>query len=384
MPEAASSEVLPLPFDTEEPFPRAVDDSLVTNTSESPEVLTPVAAADAPDRERPSRPAPERARSSNSVHMALADRIVSSPGKVSFLEPGDKEGDMLESENEQSGNQQSPSQRSGSPVLASELQRSMSAISGRSGISLASFRRSPTDVLIGVQRDFHTKTFGLLTAQFAGVFVIAFGLEMQTEPVTSTGWLLFAIGLFSIILISLLYRFSSQYPLNYLILLIITLTAGLFWRLACWFFTVEAVMILVGIMGMSSFFATLGPTFVRNESIGPYLLLWMSVGAGWLGGSAAFAFIVLLSDASHLALLTGTISSFCLFSLFLLAASRMLTQCDPDDFMKVIVYMDAFLLVVVSIPVFIIASYLMCGALIFDLASSRSPRRPPAITQGVV
>eukprot|EP00439_Symbiodinium_sp_Y106_P086891 s82_g36.t1 len=97
-------------------------------------------------------------------------------------------------------------------------------------------------------------------------------------------------------------------------------------------------------------------------------MLLASLAPGWLMGCVINALICTLwLPTGSLEVLAATGFSFLLICIMLLDAGKYLVSCEPDDFMSVIVSMDSSLLVIVSIPFFVLSfCFLHTGEAVLD------------------
>jgi FtsH-binding integral membrane protein len=215
-----------------------------------------------------------------------------------------------------------------------------------------------------VQSSFRVKTFGLLSAQLAIVLVVMVLVDIVTPSgrpwrVSFGSRLTFWVVCMATLAVLLgLHFMRDVYPANYVLLAIVTLLQGLSWGLSFSILPEQLHFQLMGTLFVAVLVTTfasaaLSQTALRKK---PWTLIASALLVGWVVGTAAdIAVAALISDISMTWAIIAAAIAFGLLLVLLGDAGRLLVRCDPDDVMKVIVAMDSALLVVVSIPIFIVS-----------------------------
>jgi len=232
-----------------------------------------------------------------------------------------------------------------------------------------------------VQRNFRIKTFGLLAIQFA----LVFGLMSLVEPVPHLlqlskfliRFMFVVLGVVAVLTLSVLYFYRNSYPMNYLLLLLVTVLVGLYWGLAFTMFTERLHFQVIGISGIAVCVATMASgCLTRCRRLSGFSVVAGSLGLGWLAGSLGNLYVTLQVGTPLLWAVAASVISLGLLGWLLVDVGKELVRCNPDDFMRVIVAMDSTLLVVVSIPFFLISACILhCGGLPEGEQEQRAP--PP-------
>lgn len=215
---------------------------------------------------------------------------------------------------------------------------------------------APGKMPIYVQRSFRLKALGLLCAQlFVVLAIMVASTLVRIDGVMSNavpGVLLAAIVLVILALI-ILSGLKAFYPLNYILLGLVTVLAGLAWGIAGELLPAHVHFQIIGIICIAMVCVTCLATALSFSALEPWPLVLMSIFSGWLVGVVTDAWLAQLlgiGDWKHTWIAIAV--TFVLFLIFTWEAGRLLVDCNPDTFMNVVVAMDSSLLVVVSIPVF--------------------------------
>eukprot|EP00442_Polarella_glacialis_P055221 CAMPEP_0115072524 /NCGR_PEP_ID=MMETSP0227-20121206/14279_1 /TAXON_ID=89957 /ORGANISM="Polarella glacialis, Strain CCMP 1383" /LENGTH=325 /DNA_ID=CAMNT_0002459283 /DNA_START=36 /DNA_END=1009 /DNA_ORIENTATION=+ len=215
---------------------------------------------------------------------------------------------------------------------------------------------------IYVQRRFRMKTFGLLGLQQGLVFAIMVLFDLLahrrkgfvTAQSVECQVLFYCLGLVNMMALTSLYSVRNWYPQNYCCLAAITMIAGVFWGLARSVAASTLHFQLMTVMTVTMFAAAAFSWVLTREKSLPCVVVMLSVGLGWLVGSVVLVGTAryMQADTRETCLAIGF--SLLLVFLMLIDVLKLLITCRPDDFMKVIVFMNSALLVVVSIPFFML------------------------------
>jgi len=255
-----------------------------------------------------------------------------------------------------------------SPPGQRSQRRLRMALSGRS------FWRFPSGdgtIPYYVQRRFRLKTFALMTLQLMLVFGIMVLVDWARpwektppghHPEILRQVIFYTIGFLNLVSVVGLYFAKDRYPTNYMLMATTTLLSGVFWgmtrahsEVTMHFQIVGILMFTMGAAVVSSWaLATKDPKMPGGS------MLLASLAPGWLMGCVINALICTLwLPTGSLEVLAATGFSFLLICIMLLDAGKYLVSCEPDDFMSVIVSMDSSLLVIVSIPFFVLSFCLL-------------------------
>jgi len=223
---------------------------------------------------------------------------------------------------------------------------------GRSTKSAWRWPEREGELPLYVQRMFRVKAFGLLSIQLTCIFVEMLLVEaflrdllMKYNNLLEQD-VFFLTGMATIVLSSLLHYAGSRFPLNYILLLAMTLVVGVFWGTSP-HLPDHLHFQLMGILTVLAAGAT----------------LLISLTLGWITGCIADLVVVqTFSLSSPLMTWSAMLVTLLVLALVLmLDAGRMLTHCNPDDFARVIVVMDSALLLV-SLPIFLLACCFLADA----------------------
>eukprot|EP00435_Cladocopium_sp_Y103_P027730 s2290_g6.t2 len=220
-----------------------------------------------------------------------------------------------------------------------------------------------------MQRAFRWKTFGLMTLQLCAVLLIAVPLreaellDLITYPEEMGNLLrqgiVYSFGVLNLLCILLLHCYKDHFPANYLLLVITTLSSGVFWSMAYNknFMTMMQFEILA-ILCITMFCATVISRILSGleRKLHGSVVLLLSFFPGWCTGCCAILLQrFLLTPPVPLELAGACSLSAILIGILFLDVGPLLVRCDPDDFMRVIVSMNSTMMVVVSIPFFFLA-----------------------------
>jgi len=195
----------------------------------------------------------------------------------------------------------------------------------------------------------------------------------------------YIVGLFNIVSALVLLCMKDRCPLNYLMLATTTLLSGVFWGLAPTMVTPTLHFQLIGILCCTMIVATVMSTIlVSLKPLKPVVVLIVSLVTGWFVGVIIDVFVIAnFFEVSSFAVLGVIGFSFLLLAVLHLEAGRALIQCRPDDFMTVIVGMNSTLMVVVSIPFFIVSfCFLHTGEAVMEEDQNEPQAAPDAVGLG--
>jgi len=239
-----------------------------------------------------------------------------------------------------------------------------------SGRSQWRFPSKPGEMPKYVQRAFRIKVFGLMALQLAMVFTIMVLIDqyclldklklgrMHMHNLRSQV-VFYLVGMFNVMSALVLLCLKDQFPWNYLLLTVTTLLSGIFWGLAPAMVTTTLHFQLIGILCCTMIVATAMSTLLvslTSRNLEAVTVVILSLVTGWLVGVVVDVLVIANFFVVHpFAVLSVIGFSFLLLAVLHLEAGRALVQCRPDDFMSVIVAMNSTLMVVVSIPFFIVS-----------------------------
>lgn len=242
---------------------------------------------------------------------------------------------------------------------------------------------APGEVPMYVQRAFRLKTFGLLVAQLAAVLCIM----LATDRVILTQnwgdsalrkWLFVVLACITPALQLVLVMWRNRVPSNFMLLAVITVLVGIMWGLArpCWDITLHIELLCILLVAMMVTAALLAMLPVKN--LGQWSALALSQLTGWLTGSVLE--LVVASSLGlnlHLSLAASGIALLLFLAMFLLAG-HMLVKCNPDDVMRVVVAMDAALIIVAGSIILAFVNAMACCFLeITNITRDGERRRQP-------
>lgn len=210
-----------------------------------------------------------------------------------------------------------------------------------------------------IKRRFRTKTFGLLSVQFAFTFVmmmvLEFALPWEKFGRTSLGTqgAFVGFGITTATLLCVLRAYAGSYPWNYTLLIIITLLVGGSWGLACSLLAGQLHFHIVGILTVAMPVATMCLAFPSSDKVEPERIVVTSVFLGWLTGSITDLIVLAsMQEGSLSAVSVAVLFTAGLFGVVVYDVGNLLVAGNPDDFMRVVISMNSALLVVISIPIF--------------------------------
>eukprot|EP00930_Biecheleria_cincta_P033836 TRINITY_DN23429_c0_g1_i1.p1 TRINITY_DN23429_c0_g1~~TRINITY_DN23429_c0_g1_i1.p1 ORF type:complete len:357 (+),score=45.96 TRINITY_DN23429_c0_g1_i1:70-1071(+) len=237
-----------------------------------------------------------------------------------------------------------------------------------SGRSQWRFPSKPGEMPKYVQRAFRIKVFGLMALQLAMVFTIMVlmdqyslldELKLGRMHNLRSQMVFYLVGMFNVISALVLLCMKDRFPWNYLLLTTTTLLSGIFWGLAPTIVTTTLHFQLIGILCCTMIVAAAMSAILvsmTSRNLEAVTVVIVSLVIGWLVGVMVDVLVIANFLVVHPLAVLGVIGfSFLLLAVLHLEAGRALIQCRPDDFMSVIVAMNSTLMVVVSIPFFIIS-----------------------------
>ncbi|CAK9049265.1 Uncharacterized protein SCF082_LOCUS27311 [Durusdinium trenchii] len=234
-----------------------------------------------------------------------------------------------------------------------------------SGRSLWRYPSTPGQMPRYLQRKFRMKTFALMGFQLALVLAITvlvdylqlWGAMMPTLGQTPAQVVFYVIGAINFTSILALQNFKDRYPLNYLLLCVTTVLSGIFWGLTRGVTNVTIHFQILAILSFTMAGASIASGILTNlerKIAGPHLLL-ASILPCWFVGCLIDALLTFLLFKLDPLEVSGAIGfSFLLICILLVDVGKLLDRCRPDDFMAVLVAMNSTLMVVVSIPFFVL------------------------------
>jgi len=200
-----------------------------------------------------------------------------------------------------------------------------------------------------VQRQFRLKAMGLMCVQLLLVIGIMILLDGWKFLNAQASGVFLAILSALLVMLMLLSSLRSVYPLNYVILAIVTVLAGLAWGLGGEFLPDAMHFQIVAIMCIAMVIATGMSWLLSIMKWKPRDLMVASlVSGGVIGVAADLVFAPLMGSAQQHAAISAAVA-VCLLGVFAWEAGGLLVECNPDTFMSVVVAMDASLLAVVSL-----------------------------------
>ena len=234
-----------------------------------------------------------------------------------------------------------------------------------SGRSLWRFPSTLGDMPRYMQRKFRMKTFSLMAFQLLVVLGLAVLIDFQnfwdvmrpSMGATPSQVMFYFIGALNFISIMALQTFKDRYPCNYALLAVTTLMSGAFWGLTRGVtdFTIHFQILAILSFTMCSATVVSGILTNLETKISGMHILMLSLMPAWLIASvinANLSFLIFHLDPLEIAGSTGF--SFVLILILVVDVGKLLERCHPDDFMAVIVSMNSTLMVVVSIPFFVL------------------------------
>jgi len=230
------------------------------------------------------------------------------------------------------------------------------------------------------------KTFGLMSLQLFAVLAIMVLVDFSQLwtrilpdklPHFAHQVVFYVIGIANLMSVLALYLVKDRYPANYLLMALTTALSGLFWGMTRSQTDITLHFQIVGILAFTMLTATVVSAMLsKNEfKLKGSSLLLASLGPGWLVGCVTNALVsTLWLPTGSLEVLGALGFSFLLLCIMLLDAGKVLVNCEPDEFMTVIVSMESSLLVVVSIPFFVLSFCLLhTGEAVLDTNETEAP-----------
>mmetsp|Transcript_12965 Transcript_12965/g.40729 ORF Transcript_12965/g.40729 Transcript_12965/m.40729 type:complete len:214 (+) Transcript_12965:341-982(+) len=149
--------------------------------------------------------------------------------------------------------------------------------------------------------------------------------------------------------------FKDVHPLNYGLLGVVTVLVGLSWGFGFNAFGTRLHFQLVGILGLGLCVAMAASMLLSwTHRLPDMAVVVVSLLLGWVVGSCVDLAAVAILGLPLSWAFTAVLVALFLFGVLLLNAGPMLARCNPDDFMPVVVSMNSALLVVISVPVFVL------------------------------
>jgi len=245
-----------------------------------------------------------------------------------------------------------------------------------------------------VQRAFRIKTFGLMALQLFFVLGIMVLIDAYDDVVFKVldlssvhmQVIFYMMGLLNLVSIMCLFCCKDRYPVNYLLLALTTLLSGAFWGLTRAVVTTTLHFQIIGIIFCTMTVATLVSAILASlqRKIDAITIVMASLWSGWLVGvMVAWIFTAQFLDVPTLVVVGAVGFSFLLMGILMLDAGRSLVRCRPDDFMSVIVAMNSTLMVVVSIPFFVLSfCFLHTGEAVLEEEEVAAEPNPVPIALG--
>jgi len=211
-----------------------------------------------------------------------------------------------------------------------------------------------------IKAQFRMKTFGLIAIQCA----IVFGISALVDfALTATQWrghtpkaICIGLGLVNVLVLYVLHSVKRRFPTNYITLAFFTLIIGASWGIGGSAFATHAHFQLLAIIFLGMGVAAAFQTLAMHVALDGCLAFAAPLLAGWLAGSVAVVVSTQRLGEDTVCSLVAASISFVQFVWLMVDMNGTLRKCNPDDFMKVIVSLDSTLLVIVSIPLFVVAT----------------------------
>lgn len=219
-----------------------------------------------------------------------------------------------------------------------------------------------------VQRKFRLKAMIIASLQLLCVLAIMcfvrvfnwdqrFASEDPTTTTTSFGAMVAALVL-SLLLLDV---WKTDYPRNYVMLLVVTVLGGLVWGVGGVFLGDNMHFQIVGIMCITTMVAAVAMYVLSRWKRGtPYEVVMLSTLLAWAVASAVDLTVASMYSADKLQCLGSIGLTFFFVMIFLLQSGPLLVECEPDSFMKLVLTMDATLLFMVALPVLWTCSLTFC------------------------
>eukprot|EP00933_Yihiella_yeosuensis_P054906 TRINITY_DN53493_c0_g1_i1.p1 TRINITY_DN53493_c0_g1~~TRINITY_DN53493_c0_g1_i1.p1 ORF type:complete len:399 (-),score=32.46 TRINITY_DN53493_c0_g1_i1:230-1426(-) len=237
------------------------------------------------------------------------------------------------------------------------------------------FPETPGTMPRYVQKNFRVKTFSLMGMQMMLVFAIMVLVDVYSlseslfaHSGNQSRVILYVFGLLNLTCLMCLYCAKERYPHNYIFLALSTLLSGVFWGLTKKVMDTLLGFQIIATLCISMFVAAPMSAFLTDRKLsGTSVLLSCMIG-GWTVGCFADIIVASVILKEDPIVILGSVGfSFLLLSILTLDAGKLLIRCHPDDFMSVIVSMNSTLMVVVSIPFFVLSfCFLHTGDAVLD------------------
>lgn len=253
------------------------------------------------------------------------------------------------------------------------------------------FPEAPGQMPRYMQKSFRVKTFSLMAIQTLFVLVIMIfvdtyymSLNVPDESGVTSKIVLYSVGVLNMLCILFLYCLKDRHPQNYALLALTTILSGIFWGITRTVISNTLGFQIAGIICITMFVAAAISAILTARKIEGVYVVVASMLIGWISGSVINIIVssLLLREAALVVL--GAIGfSFLLICIITLDAGRYLIRCKPDDFMSVIVSMNSTLMVVVSIPFFVLSfCFLHTGDAVLDREDEVTQAAPASASLG--
>mmetsp|Transcript_29345 Transcript_29345/g.58584 ORF Transcript_29345/g.58584 Transcript_29345/m.58584 type:complete len:243 (+) Transcript_29345:2-730(+) len=201
-----------------------------------------------------------------------------------------------------------------------------------------------------VQRQFRLKAMGLMCLQLLVVIGIMFLADGWNISDAQASGVFLSLLSFLIVMLLLLGSLKAVYPLNYILLAIVTMLAGLAWGIGGSFLPDAMHFQIISIISVAMVIALVMTVLLSAMEWNPRDLMVASLVVGGAVGVAADAVFAPMLGSVHEHVMVSAATALLLLCVFAWEAGPLLIECNPDTFMTVIVAMDASLLAVVSLP----------------------------------
>lgn len=253
------------------------------------------------------------------------------------------------------------------------------------------FPEAPGQMPRYMQKSFRVKTFSLMAIQTLFVLVIMvfvdmyyISLRVPDESGVTSKIVLYSVGVLNLLCIMLLYCLKDRYPQNYALLALTTILSGIFWGITRTVISNTLGFQIAGIICIAMFVAAAISAILTMRKLEGVYVVIASMLIGWISGSVINIMVASLLFREVALVVLGAIGfSFLLICIITLDAGRYLIRCKPDDFMSVIVSMNSTLMVVVSIPFFVLSfCFLHTGDAVLDREEEVTQAAPGSATLG--
>jgi len=204
-----------------------------------------------------------------------------------------------------------------------------------------------------VERRFRLKALGLAFVQVLVVLAIMVLIEISGFVEQWTAQMSGLLLLLMAVVIALLVALAcckEKYPVNYIILMLVTVVAGIVWGVGGQLLPAQMHFQIMGVIAGTMLF-TIGLMLpLARMGWNGYKLVLGSMAIAWAIASIVDAIVAPMYDISETNVAISILVAFGLFTVFLWEVGQALVECNPDSFMSVVVAMNASLLVVISIP----------------------------------